>query len=155
VAGAWVGLALYLASVVLDHADGEVARATGTTTPFGHRLDIGADATVHAALVVALGLATATQGVPWTEGLGLIGGVGVVACAIVADRWPLRGGTAGGRAERWLDGLGNRHGFYIALLAYAVGRTVAPDVLPWVLVVVTLGAHAYWVGRVGLLVAGR
>src|SRR5262249_21692390 len=101
VAGAWVGLAMYLASVVLDHADGEVARATGTATPFGHRLDIGADAAVHAALVVALGLAIAMQAGPWSVGLGLVGAVGVVACAIVADRWPLRGRTDGGRAERW------------------------------------------------------
>jgi hypothetical protein len=36
VAGAWLGLALYLAAVVLDHADGEVARATGTASRLGH-----------------------------------------------------------------------------------------------------------------------
>jgi len=155
VAGAWVGLALYLVSVVLDHADGEVARATGASTRLGHRLDVGADAAVHAALVVALGIATEPLGALWGPGVGMIGAMGVVACAIVADAWPLRDRAAGSRNERWLDGLGNRHGFYVTLLAHAVGRTVAPGLLPWVLVVVTLGSHAYWVGRVGLLVAGR
>jgi CDP-alcohol phosphatidyltransferase len=155
VAGAWLGLALYLAAVVLDHADGEVARATGTASRLGHWLDIGTDAAVHAALVVALGSTMAPLGESWGPSVGVVGAMGVVACAIVANVWPLRTTADGSRVERWLDGLGNRHGFYGALLGYVLGRTFIPGLLPTLLIVVTLGAHAYWLGRVALLLARR
>ncbi len=155
VGGAWLGLALYLAAVVLDHADGEVARATGTASQLGHWLDIGTDAAVHGTLVVALGLATTPFGASWGPSVGVLGAMGVVASALLANVWPLRATADGSRVERWLDGLGNRHGFYGALLGYVLGRTFIPDLLPALLIVVTLGSHAYWLGRVALLLATR
>src|SRR5262245_25754648 len=155
VTGAWLGLALYLASVVLDHADGEVARATGATSRLGHWLDLGTDAAVHAALVTALGLAATPSGAWWGLVVGAIGALGVVACGLVASLWPLEVTAGGSPVERWVDGLGNRPGLYCLLLGYVLGRALAPHLLPALLVVVAAGAHAYWLGRVALLLASR
>ena len=57
VASLLIGLILYLAAVVLDHADGEVARLTLTESALGEWLDIAVDTVVHTALMLALGIA--------------------------------------------------------------------------------------------------
>jgi small-conductance mechanosensitive channel/phosphatidylglycerophosphate synthase len=159
-AGAWtlagggarrgvIGLGLYLAAVVLDHADGEVARLTGTMSRVGHWLDIAADTAVHATLVLAMGVAAGRLGEgsgPW---LGALAAAGVIASAAAASLWPLDP-AAGPRTglARALDGMGNRHGFYALLLAFVVASAWAPGLLPALLVVVAIGSHVYWAGRV-------
>jgi phosphatidylglycerophosphate synthase len=54
-AAAW-GAGLYVASAVLDHADGELARMTGTASPFGRAYDRAADLAVRLAVFVGMGL---------------------------------------------------------------------------------------------------
>jgi phosphatidylglycerophosphate synthase len=155
-----LGLGLYLVAVVLDHADGEVARLTGTMSRVGHWLDIACDTAVHATLVLAMGVAAGRLGEGSGPLLGALAAAGVVASAAAASVWPLldaAAGPRGGRLARVLDGMGNRHGFYALLLAFVAAAAWTPGLLPALLVVVGIGSHAYWVGRVlvGVLARGR
>ena len=143
-AAAVAGLALYAAAVILDHADGEIARLTLTESAIGEWLDLAADTVTHVAVVLALGVtsqAVAGSGAAF----GVIAALGFVASAAVAKAWPAvampdRIGTA-------ISGLGNRDGFYAMLIAFIVSRTYWPDALPWLMIVVAAGSHAFWIGR--------
>lgn len=136
------GLLLYLAAVVLDHSDGEVARLTLTESALGEWLDVVIDTVVHAALVLALGLAALR-----VSGGGLAAGVvaaaGVIASALVGKRWP----PAPAGARGLLDGLTSRDGFYAMLIVFIVIRLLAPAGLPALMLVVAVGTHAYWLAR--------
>jgi phosphatidylglycerophosphate synthase len=143
---AFAGLLVYLAAVVLDHTDGEVARLTLTESTLGAALDIVGDTVVHACVVIALGVA-ATALTGRGTGLGLLAAVGVVASAAAAFRWPVAA-AAEDRVGTVLKALGTRDGFYAMLLAFLIEVTWAPAALPALMVVVAVGSHAYWVGRV-------
>jgi phosphatidylglycerophosphate synthase len=142
-----VGLLLYLAAVVLDHADGEVARLTLSDSAIGEWLDIGIDTVVHIALVLALGVAAERiAGAGLTA--GAVGAVGVVASAVVGKRWPPPPPTAADRGL--LDALTSRDGFYAMLLIFIALRLTAPAGLPALMMVIAVGTHAYWVARAAL-----
>jgi archaetidylinositol phosphate synthase len=51
------GAALFLVSIALDRADGELARLSGRTSAFGHRLDLWTDAICDTVIVFSLGIA--------------------------------------------------------------------------------------------------
>lgn len=51
-----VGAALFVVSVLLDRADGDLARMTGKTTPWGHTYDLISDALCNALIFVGLGM---------------------------------------------------------------------------------------------------
>lgn len=51
------GCAVFLLSMLLDRADGELARLTGASSAFGHRLDLWTDAVCDTLLLLALGAA--------------------------------------------------------------------------------------------------
>ena len=55
----WVtaGCVLFLLSMLLDRADGELARLSARTTPGGHRFDLWTDAICDTAIVLATGFA--------------------------------------------------------------------------------------------------
>jgi phosphatidylglycerophosphate synthase len=141
------GLLIYLAAVVLDHADGEVARLTLTESAVGEWLDIVIDTVVHAALVLALGVAAAR-----VTGAGLAAGgvaaAGVVGSAAVGKLWPPAPPTA--RDRGLLDALTSRDGFYAMLVLFIALRMLAPALLPALMVVVAIGTHAYWLARAAL-----
>jgi len=141
------GLLLYLAAVVLDHSDGEVARLTLTESAIGEWLDIVIDTVVHTALVLALGLAA-----QHASGGGLLAGVvaaaGVIGSAVVGKRWPPA--RAAATARGLLDGLTSRDGFYAMLIIFIVVRVLVPVGLPALMLVVAVGTHAYWVARAAL-----
>jgi phosphatidylglycerophosphate synthase len=144
-AGAAVaGLAVYVTAVVLDHADGEVARLTLTESRVGEWLDIAVDTIVHAAMVVAMGL-TAERIAGGGAALGIIGALGVVASAAVAKRWPTTDATDSIGAT--LQNLGSRDGFYTMLVLFITALAIAPAALPWLMIIVALGSHAYWLAR--------
>ncbi len=142
-----VGLLLYLLAVVLDHADGEVARLTLTESAMGEWLDIVIDTLVHTALVLALGVA-ADRVTGAGLAAGVVGAVGVVASAVVYKRWPPAPPTAADRGL--LDGLTSRDGFYGMLLLFILLRLTAPAWLPALMMVIAVGTHAYWVARAAL-----
>jgi phosphatidylglycerophosphate synthase len=144
-ADAVAGLALYAIAVVLDHADGEVARLTLRESAIGEWLDIAADTVIHAAVVLALGAssAAATGEGAW---LGVVAALGVVTSAAVAKAWP--GLAMPDRVGTALSGLGSRDGFYAMLVGFIVALAAWPASLPWLMAIVAAGAHAYWLARV-------
>jgi phosphatidylglycerophosphate synthase len=149
---ALAGLFVYVAAVVLDHADGEVARLTLAESRLGEWLDILVDTIVHAALVVAMGL-TAQRIAGGGALLGLIGAIGIIASATVAKLWPATGATTA--VATALENLGSRDGFYAMLLLFIAARAVAPSALPWLMIVVALGSHAYWLARAAFTLSRR
>jgi hypothetical protein len=150
VAAVVAGLALYFVAVVLDHADGEVARLTLTESRLGEWLDIVLDTAVHAALALALGHAAARitgQGL----GAGAIAAAGVIASAAVGKLWP----PAPIGRRGLLDGLTSRDGFYAMLGVFITLRIAAPAWLPVLMIAVAAGTHAYWMARLTLLRRAR
>jgi len=145
--GLGLGLLLYLAAVVLDHADGEVARLTLSESAIGERLDIVVDTIVHTALVVALGLA-ASRVAEGGVAAGVIAAVGVTASAVVGYVWPPAPTDATERGP--LDALTSRDGFYAMLVVFIAFRLAAPAWLPTLMVVIAAGTHAYWLARAAL-----
>lgn len=139
-ARAVVALALYAAAVVLDHADGEVARLTLTESRFGERLDVVVDTVVHVLLVLALGT-TAQHAAGGGGAAGLVAAAGVVGSAAVTQRAP----AGAGRAATALAALGNRDGFYAMLIAFIALRAALPAALPALMIVIAAGCHAFWV----------
>jgi phosphatidylglycerophosphate synthase len=143
-ADAVAGLVMYAIAVILDHADGEVARLTLTESAIGEWLDIVVDTIIHAAVVLALGATSAAlTGSGLT--LGIIAAVGTVASAMVMKRWP--GLAMPDRIGAAIAGLGNREGFYALLVLCIAALSLWPPSLPWLMILVAAGSHAYWVGR--------
>jgi len=62
----WVGIALWLASRLLDGYDGMLARLAGGGSLFGGYLDITLDMLAYAAMAVAFAVAMPADGVLWT-----------------------------------------------------------------------------------------
>jgi phosphatidylglycerophosphate synthase len=141
---ALAGLVLYAIAVILDHADGEVARLTLTESALGEWLDIAADTIIHVAVVLALGVTSAAL-TGWGAELGLLAAAGVIASATVAKAWS--GVAMPDRIGAAIAGLGSRDGFYAMLVAFILARALWPAALPWLMIVVAGGSHAYWVGR--------
>ena len=138
------GFVLYAIAVIIDHADGEVARLTLTDSAIGEWLDIATDTVIHVAVVLALG---ATSAALTGGGLafGVVAALGVVASAAVAKLWS--GIAMPDRVGFTISGLGSRDGFYAMLLAFVLAQTFWPAALPSLMIVVAAGTHAYWVGR--------
>jgi phosphatidylglycerophosphate synthase len=74
-----LGAGLFLLSFLLDRADGELARLSGKTSPWGHRYDVIADSVCNALILVGLGLSLrdSTFGL-WAVPLGLVSGAAVI-----------------------------------------------------------------------------
>jgi phosphatidylglycerophosphate synthase len=141
---ALAGLLLYGLSVVLDHADGAVARLTLTESVAGERLDVVGDTVVHALLVLVLGLTAEAVAGGMGTALGAVAAAGVVASAILTKAGAPTAATGLGRLLR---GLGTRDPYYLMLAVFTAGLAVAPHALTPFMGVVALGAHAYWVVR--------
>ncbi len=80
--GRWpaIGAGIYVLSVVLDRADGELARLTNMMSSVGHRYDLIADAICNALIMVGLGVglqnsALGSSAIPY----GLVAGISVAA----------------------------------------------------------------------------
>ena len=87
------GSALFLASFLLDRADGELARLSGKASAFGHKLDLVGDGLCNA--LAFLGLRHGGLG-PWAILMGLVAGLSVVG--VLAMVWRierLRGERSG------------------------------------------------------------
>lgn len=75
-----IAAAVFVVSVVLDRADGELARLTGQTSPGGHRYDMIADATCNALILIGLGIGLRDGGYgPWAVPMGVLAGLSVAA----------------------------------------------------------------------------
>jgi phosphatidylglycerophosphate synthase len=137
---ALIGVLLYAVSVVIDHADGELARLTLQESVAGERLDFISDTLVHALVVIGMGVAAARQVGSGALVLGLVAGAGVTLSAIVARRLPV--GRHG--AQQLLKRIGSRDLFYVLLLIFVSGLAAAPPLLLAVLALAAAGSQAYW-----------
>ena len=75
-----IGAAVFVLSVVLDRADGDLARLAGKTSASGHRYDMIADAVSNALILIGLGagLRGGDFG-SWAVPMGFLAGLSVVA----------------------------------------------------------------------------
>jgi archaetidylinositol phosphate synthase len=89
---AWGGV-IFLASMVLDRADGELARLTGASSPWGHRYDLVTDAVCNVLAFVGLGIGL-REGLfgSWSIAMGLIAGAAVAAILLLVMRQENRRG---------------------------------------------------------------
>ncbi|MBI2879912.1 MAG: CDP-alcohol phosphatidyltransferase family protein [Candidatus Rokubacteria bacterium] len=150
-----LGLGLYQIATILDHTDGELARLKLLESPQGAWLDVAIDTLIHGALALALGLTAArVLDLPILRGVGLAAALGVAASALVAKWLALPAET--GRGLRGLLGwMANRDLFYLILLASLVALWLHPPALAWLLAILALGSHAYWLAAAGVRVATR
>jgi archaetidylinositol phosphate synthase len=75
--------ASFLLSFFLDRADGELARQSGKSSPWGHRYDLVTDALSNILIFLGIGIGLRdSQLGAWAIALGLLAG-----CAIVAMLW--------------------------------------------------------------------
>jgi phosphatidylglycerophosphate synthase len=137
---ALLGLLLYAMAVVLDHADGEVARLAFRESALGEWLDVAVDTTIHALLVLALGV-TASRAAGGAGALGAVAAGGIVASATLAKTSPPPAGPGLGGV---LSSVGNRDGFYAMLVTFIVTLGTWPAALPVLMVVVAAGSHGFW-----------
>jgi phosphatidylglycerophosphate synthase len=138
---ALVGLALYALAVVIDHADGEVARLGLRESRWGARLDVIVDTVIHALLLVALGV-TAQHVAGGGLLAGAVAGLGTVGSSVLAQS-PSGGGGVGAT----LDALSNRDGYYAMLVLFILTLTFLPAALPIYLVFIAVACHAFWLSQ--------
>ena len=75
-----LGATVFVLSVVLDRADGDLARLTGRTSASGHRYDMIADAVSNALVLIGLGVGLRDGGFGLLSvSMGLVAGVSVAA----------------------------------------------------------------------------
>lgn len=78
--GWWgAGAAAFVVSMLLDRADGDLARLTGRTSPFGHRYDLISDAASNALAFAGIGIGLRESALlgGWAVPLGLLAGLAV------------------------------------------------------------------------------
>ena len=81
------GACLFIVSMLLDRADGDLARLTGRTSPGGHTYDLFADALCNALIFVGLGIGLrGSEFGFWAIPMGLLAG-GAVATVLLLVVW--------------------------------------------------------------------
>ncbi len=71
--------ACFLLSMLFDRADGELARASGKSSPWGHKYDLVCDASCHAATFIGIGVGLRTGTFGWASiPMGLIAGIAII-----------------------------------------------------------------------------
>lgn len=93
------GALIFIVSMLLDRADGELARLQNASTAFGHLYDIITDAVVNMAVLVGIGVGLA-QG-PLGDWALLAGGVAGIAVAYVLVLMVRLEGQRGSGAARF------------------------------------------------------
>jgi phosphatidylglycerophosphate synthase len=141
------GLTLFQLSVILDHADGEVARLKFLSSPLGKWLDNVSDHAVGLAVVAFLTWRVAgNRPIAQFAALGVAAAFGITLAFLVvfwwsisAQRLEVRTTTPARLLARILAVLANRDGFCLALwVTILLGRPA------WFLWALAIGANAYW-----------
>ena len=72
------GAGLFLLSMLLDRADGELARLTGRTSPWGHTYDLLSDALANSLIFVGIGIGLRAEAFGlWSIPMGILAGSAV------------------------------------------------------------------------------
>ena len=81
------GALLFMLSMLLDRADGDLARMTGRTSPGGHTYDLFADAFCNALIFVGLGIGLRESGFGlWAIPMGALAGGAVATILMLVIR---------------------------------------------------------------------
>ena len=129
----WGGI-LWLVSCVLDRADGELARISGTTSAWGHRYDYYCDVAVNSLLFLAIGLGLRNGGInDWAVALGVLAGVSVAVASVLSELFE-RASDGGGKAYAGILG------FDFDDVLYFFGPAAWFDLFPYLLVGASIGA---------------
>ncbi|MFZ5556188.1 MAG: CDP-alcohol phosphatidyltransferase family protein [Pseudomonadota bacterium] len=98
------GAALFLVSMLLDRADGELARLADQRSVFGHRFDVTSDGICNALVFVGLGagLGDGTLG-GWALLMGVLAGSAVAIAFILVWRLEAAAGAAAAAASGAVD----------------------------------------------------
>lgn len=133
---AW-GAGLFLVGMFLDRADGELARLSGKSSPWGHRYDLISDALCNVLAFFGLGLGLRGLGFAgWAPVLGLAAGLGIAAVLWLVIRLEQRHGARAGE-------LGSAAGFdpddALLILPLAIWLGYAD----WLLVAAAVGAPIF------------
>jgi hypothetical protein len=85
------------------------------------------------------------------SGLGAAAAAGVVGSATLAKLRPVVPEGVG----TVLTALGSRDGFYLMLVLFILARTLRPDLLPSLMIVVAVGSNVYWLAHLAHLLLTR
>ena len=81
------GAGLFILSMLLDRADGDLARLTGRTSPGGHTYDLFADTLCNALIFVGLGIGLrGSEFGFWAIPMGLLAGAAVATVLLLVVR---------------------------------------------------------------------
>lgn len=81
------GAVLFILSMLLDRADGDLARLTGRTSPGGHTYDLFADAFCNALIFIGLGIGLRfSEFGLWAIPMGLLAGAAVATILLLVIR---------------------------------------------------------------------
>ncbi len=76
----YYGAALFVLSIFLDRADGELARISGKSSAWGHTYDLVADAICNALVFIGIGIGLHSSAFGWwAVPMGFVAGAAVVA----------------------------------------------------------------------------
>jgi phosphatidylglycerophosphate synthase len=143
------GSGLFVVSMLLDRADGELARLTGRMSPGGHRYDLIADTTANAWAFVGIGVGLRGSGLGWwAVPMGLVAGASVAAVLWLVLR------TEAARGPRAAE-LRAFHGFDLDDAMIVVPIAVGLDVAKPLLVASLVGAPVFAAWLAWRLRAGR
>jgi phosphatidylglycerophosphate synthase len=140
---ACLGVVAYSMAVILDHADGDVARLTFQESPLGARLDVLVDGLVQSLVMLALGVTAGRVGGWPALAAGMAAAAGAMLSAVLAARLGVGAGRHAG-ARGVLDRLGNRDFVYLVLAVFVAGVSLAPAILPPLVFVLAVGSQAFW-----------
>jgi phosphatidylglycerophosphate synthase len=134
---------LFALSHLLDHTDGELARLTGKTSPFGHYYDLASDALIMILLFVTIGVGLANNSTQpetltpvfghWSILMGIIAGSSIAIifqCRNIIENY--HGKVATKQANFW--------GFEVEDILYLLPLVTIFNGLPLFLLAATIGA---------------
>jgi phosphatidylglycerophosphate synthase len=131
-----LGAGVMVASLLLDRADGELARQSGKTSQAGHRYDLIADGLSNCVVFIGIGigLMDSVLGL-WALALGLVSGAAAMAGELLVMRLDTLGLQNTAQLGGWW-GFDPDDGMFLVPLAVALGFS-----LP-LLIVASVGAMA-------------
>jgi archaetidylinositol phosphate synthase len=140
------GAGLFVLSMLLDRADGELARLGGKTTPGGHKFDLLSDLLSETLVFIGLGVGLRDSILgPWAVALGIVAGIAVALTFWLIQRVEQRAGRQAA-APQPAAGFDPDDALIIVPLAIVLGGAVA------LLMAAAVGAPAfaaytYWRAR--------
>ena len=145
----YYGAGLFVLSMLLDRADGELARLGGKTTPGGHKFDLLSDMLCETLLFIGLGVGLRDSILgPWAIALGVVAGIAVALTFWLFQRAEHRVGRPAA-ATRPVAGFDPDDALIIVPVAVVLGGSV-PLLAAAAAGAPAFAAYTYWRARAGL-----